>query len=601
MAISKLFVPDAKAERRKMFLSIVLLFEEVQVALGERGKGYSCRLELLLTAILMIASCAARPVPGQVFAVESRSADFIRRYDILELSFKHNGVYDNNFFDVTLEVVFTSPSRAQRHVKGFFYGEDLWKVRFRPDQAGRWTYSYVMTGKGGFRKEGGGTFDSTLSTAEGPVQRHPENPHRWVFANGKPYFPVGLQDCVVPRGSQLPDDIVIDGEGRTDNAGRRISQEEYFSIYGQAGFNLYRFSQQNCSYPLFDDLDHYRELESIATDKLLSLAREHGFRVMFGFFGFHTSWPYRSRPVRIFNGILRSALGVQLERSINYEILSKEKRFIDYAVARWGAYVDFWELLNERDASDEWATLVANHVRSVDPDRKPVSTSWEKPHLAAIDINGPHWYESESELQSDLRVVQQASKWKQAGKPVIVGEQGNTGMNWDPLSGQRMRIRTWTALFQEISLVVWNTSWSKAGMHGGRYNAGHAANIYLGPEERGYMRVLREFSSRLDADVRISKAEVSSPAQARAYGLRSDKLATVYLHHFGNHKTPLEGVTLTLDGPGPKNTARGLFAEWIDPATGQVLSRVSVAPGRQTLLVPPFIVDLALLMTAHTH
>jgi hypothetical protein len=109
-----------------------------------------------------------------------------------------------------------------------------------------------------------------------------------------------------------------------------------------------------------------------------------------------------------------------------------------------------------------------------------------------------------------LRVQQQATKWKKAGKPVIVGEQGNTGMNWDPLSGLRMRIRTWTALFEEISFIFWNTSWSKTGMFHGRYTAGGAANIYLGPEERGYIRVLQNFSSHLDADVRITPTEVSS-------------------------------------------------------------------------------------------
>jgi Domain of unknown function (DUF5060) len=555
----------------------------------------------LFTAILMIASCAARPVPGQALAIESRSADSISRYDVLELSFKHNGFYDNKFFDVTLEVVFTSPGGVQRRVKGFFYGGDLWKVRFRPDQVGRWTYTYVMIGKGGFRKEGGSTFDSTPSTAEGPVRRHPENPHRWVFANGRPYFPIGLQDCVRARGSQLPEDIAIDGEGRTDPAGRRISQEEYFSIYGQAGFNLFRFSQQNCSYPLFNDLDHYREAESIATDQLLSLARKHGFRVMFGIFGFYRSRLDESRSVRIVNRILQSVLGIQSEPPINYEsdeILSKEKRFINYAVARWGVYVDFWELLNEREASDEWTTLITNYVRSVDPDRKPISTSWEKPHLPAIDINAPHWYESESELQSDLRVVEQASEWKAAGKPVIVGEQGNTGMNWDPLSGQRMRIRAWTALFQEISFVFWNTSWSKAGMHGGRYNAGQVANIYLGPEERSYIRVLHDFSGRLDPDVRMVVVESSSPDSVRAYGLFSNVTAGVYLHHFNNHSSAVHRTKITIEFPPSKKPTKELLGEWIEPSTGRVLTRVRLLLGKQILDVPPFSVDLALLISS---
>ena len=557
---------------------------------------------LVCISLFLLVLCAGLPVPDQTLASVSQNRDIIPRYGLFELSIKPDATYDNPFFDVALEARFIAPDGGWRAIKGFHYGGGVWKIRFRPDQAGRWTYTYVMSGKGGFRKEKGGTFDSTPSIAEGPVWRHPENPHRWVFANGKPYFPVGLQDCVSPRGgSQLPDDMVIDGEGRTDNAGRRISQEEYFSIYGQAGFNLFRFSQQNCSYPLLDDLDHYREAESIATDKLLSLARKHGFRVMFGFFGFYRSWLYGSRPVRIFNRILQSVLGVQVERPIHYEnheILSKEKRFIDYAVARWGVYVDFWELLNEREASDTWTTLIANYVRSVDPDRKPISTSWEKPHLAAIDINAPHWYESESELQSDLRVVEKASEWKAAGKPVIVGEQGNTGMNWDPLSGQRMRIRAWTALFQEISLVFWNTSWSKAGMHGGQYSAGRVANIYLGPEERSYIRVLHDFSGRLDAGARMLFVESSSPDSVRAYGLFSNVGAGVYLHHFNNHTSAVKQTKITIEFPRSKKPTKELFGEWIEPSTGRVLTRVRVLPRRQTLDVPPFTVDLALLITS---
>jgi hypothetical protein len=50
-----------------------------------------------------------------------------------------------------------------------------------------------------------------------------------------------------------------------------------------------RFSQDNCFYRFFDDLDDYREAESKATDELLILTRKHGFRVMFGFFGFYSA------------------------------------------------------------------------------------------------------------------------------------------------------------------------------------------------------------------------------------------------------------------------------------------------------------------------
>lgn len=520
----------------------------------------------------------ARPALSQEAVTASQNAELLPCYDVFELTAKHDGIYDNNFFDVELAAVFTSPAGQQIRRSGFFYGGDEWKVRFRPDEPGHWTYTYDLMARNGFRGQGVGAFECTASDATGPVFRHPENPHRWVFANGQPYFPVGLQDCVAISGSQLMN-MPIDGEQRTE-ASPEVSPEEYFALYGQAGFNLFRFSQNNCSYALFDNLDHYREAESIVTDQILSLASEHGFRVMFGFFGLYDDpgqgWWLFDNPT----------------------IMAKEKRFLDYAIARWGVYVDFWELLNESYTSDIWITLMANHVRSVDPDQKPITTSWDRPYLPAIDLVAPHWYESESEFQSDLRVVQQAAQWKQAGKPVIFGEQGNTGMNWDPLSGMRMRLRTWTALFQEISFIFWNTNWAKNGMFQGQYTPGGAANIYLGPAERGYIQVLQDFASRLDADVRMTSVDVSSPGQIRAYGLVSNTGGAAYLHHFANHTTPISEAQITLDLPPTPCRNGKLCAEWIEPATGNVLACLLISPGRQTLTVPSFTVDMALLVTS---
>jgi hypothetical protein len=553
----------------------------------------------LFVTILIATSCGTHPKPAGGAFVESKNADSIQQYGIIELLYKHNGRYDNNFLDVTLSAVFISPSGVQRRVKGFYYGGDLWKIRFRPDEIGRWTYIYVMNSKTGFHQEGKGEFNCIHGDEEGPIRHHPENHYRWVFGNGKPYFPVGLQNCISARGSQLEGEV-IDG-GTREEGGRLVSFEEYFSIYGEGGFNLFRFSQKNCSYFLYDDLNHYREGESLATDELLSLARRHGFRVMFGFFGYHGSVTQGNRYVNYLKHTLNKLLGTQEEaiQSLDdRETIAKEKRFIEYAVARWGVYVDFWELLNERAASDEWTTMMADFVRSVDPDRKPISTSWEKPHLPAIDINAPHWYESESEFQSDLRVVQLANKWKQMGKPVIVGEHGNTGMNWDPLSGLRMRIRTWTALFQEISLIFWDTSWSKAGMHRGHYTPGAVANIYLGPEERGYIRVLQNFSAKLDSGVRMATVEVFPSDRVRGYGLLSKTVAAAYLHHIDDHTTTLRNVKIRLDLPGNAHSKKKLVGEWIEPSTGKVIARLQAAQGQRTLDVPPFTIDLALLITS---
>jgi Domain of unknown function (DUF5060) len=551
-------------------------------------------MTFLLGGSLMWVGCQPRGQPGGgLYLIETHPPAAVHRYDVLEFSFQHNAHYQNNFFDVDLEAILKSPSGKENRVKGFFYGKDLWKVRFRPDEAGMWTYFYAFTGTGGFRKQGTGTFLCLPGDHDGPVQRNPVDRFRWVFASGKPFFPVGLQDCIHLDGENVKD-LVVDGQDR-EHPGRRVSPDAYFSLYGKAGFNLLRFSQKNCSYSLMDDLDHFRVIESIATDDLLSSARKNGFRVMFGFFGFYGKQQSDVRALNLLQRAMNTALGrptEAIENPANHELVGKEKRFVAYCVARWGVYADFWELLNERKASDEWTTLMAEYVRSIDPDRKPIGTSWEKPSLPAIDINTPHWYESENELTSDLRWQQLAGRWKQYGKPVIVGEQGNAGMNWDPRSAVRMRIRAWTALFQEIGLIFWNTSESKAAMFGGHYTPGTGANIYLGPEERGYIRVLQEFASRLDTGVRMAPVSLPSPVLVRGYALVSTSSAGFYLQHAADHTTSVENAELTFDF-SPLGYQQ-LVGEWMDPATGTVLSRVQVAPRLATLQVPPFKVDLAL-------
>jgi Domain of unknown function (DUF5060) len=554
-------------------------------------------LVTLLVGVFSSVACHKGGQPDtELFLLGPQAAGEVPRYDLLEVTFRHNGVYANNFLNVDLEAIVRSPSGVEHRVKGFYYGTDLWKIRFRPDETGTWTYSFTFTGAGGFRRQGSGTFLCLPGNGDGFVRRNPVNRFRWVFADGKPFFPIGLQDCIYLAGDRLRD-LVIDGEERR-HPGRKVTAVEYFSIYGQAGFNLLRFSQKNCSYSLMDNLDHYRVTESIATDELLSSARKNGFRVMFGFFGFYGKQQSDIRALNIVERAMNNAVGrpmEAIETPENHELVEKEKRFVAYCVARWGAYADFWELLNERHASDQWTTLMADYVRSVDPDHKPISTSWEKANLPAIDINAPHWYESENELSSDLRWSQLASKWKQPGKPVIVGEQGNAGMNWDPRSAVRMRIRAWTALFQEVSLVFWNTSESKAAMFGGQYTPGAGANIYLGFEERGYIRVLQDYASRLDSGVRMTPVSFTSLTPARAYGLVSEQAAGIYLQHAANHTTPVENAELSFDFSPVGH--QQLIGEWIDPATGAVISRVKVPPSLVKLQVPPFKVDLALLVS----
>ena len=514
---------------------------------------------------------------------------------VWELTVRHDGVAVNRLLEATLKSIYVSPTGAVHTVSGFYAGKNRWKVRFRPGEAGHWTYEYTLSDQGKQLSAAEGSFEQTSNVHGGPVKIDPDNKYRWIFSSGHPYFPIGLQDCVGIDGARL-EEMKIDGEGRED-PGLFVSWNEYFSIYGDAGFNLFRFSRENCSPRLFDDLDHYHLEEMEAVDELLRSARRHGFRVMFGFFGYYHDRNFKKDLAGSTRQYVRKISGKKPPYMWDVEdvdTIEKEQRFIEYCVARWGVYVDFWQLLNESNASDEWLRLMAHHVRAVDPEARPITTSWNRPDLPFIDISTPHWYESESDGTSDLRVVQQAHEWKNAGKPVIVGEQGNTGMNWDPTSAERMRIRAWTALFEEISLIFWNTVWSKAGMHHGVYTPGAAANIYLGPEERGYIRVLQDYSSKLESGMQPLGVKVSAPNRVRAYALASQSKVGVYLHHFNDHKTPVRDLQISLKLPCVSKT--GWVGDWFDPATGKILGRVELAASQNTLEVPAFMVDLALVI-----
>lgn len=577
--------------------------------------GFSCRMQPQQVE-------TPKPVRGALDVQYSQNTGTIPKYEVFEITFRHSTgrlaaetVYANPFFDVTIDVVFTSPSKKEIRVGGFCYGsssgpdirtenrqrqqvsyhfdkQNLWKARFAPSEPGRWKYAFVFRNVQGQEARGEGSFTCIEGRKPNPgfVRLHPENQFRFVFDDRSPYFPIGLQDCWGDNsgtGSVL-DQCSMEGPFRTDlkeppelppgpmfvrgPANNPQNADVYLRYFSQCGFNLYRYSQQNCSFPLNNDLDKYLVQEAVMTDQLLCSARKYGFSIFYGIFGFQ----------KAFN-----------DGPYDEVTMSKVKRFVKYSVDRWGAYADFWEFLNEQHADDRWYQIMIPYLKSIDPYGHPITTSWERPHLAGIEINAPHWYQREDELKSDTETASRAVNWKKHGKPVVVGEQGNwidrknppapgVGGVWDDRSALRMRIRNWTAFFNEIALVFWNTSYARDG---------HNMNIWLGPKEREYVRAMQDFAYRLDKNIVVVPVEVSNSHVFRAYALASKERAGVYLHHFEDHEKPMRGASITLDVP---IKARGY---WYSPENAAILQTVELTQGSNTIEVPEFTVDIALLIT----
>ena len=483
----------------------------------------------------------------------------VSRYSVFERTFRRTGSgYANPWEQVTLTVTFTSPMGRRIRIGGFYVGPDMWKVRFAPAQTGRWRWVATLADATQMQTTRG-TLIVVGGKGHGFVRQNPHNRFRWIFADGSPYYPLGIGDCVRDRdnsGSPF-DSFYVDATRGTVDVGT------YLSTYQQAGVNLFRWSVDNCAFGLYQRIapqgNVYLERQGAWGDRLVSELRAHGFRVYMSIFGFNPPFANNASPPEI-NAV---------------------ERYIKYVVDRYGAYVDFWELMNEAQASTAWFMQIAKYLRTVDPYHHPIATSWERPDLPVIDVNAPHWYERESESDSDIRTWNRFAAWKSAGKPVIVGEQGNSGQNWDERSAVRMRLRAWTAFFAEGTLIFWNTSRIKD------YRAS-AGNIYLGPEERGYLRVLQGFTRGFDPRARIVPVDVSTPANVRGYALSGPREFGAYLHAFREQTAPTTGVRMTVRARRPGS------ATWINPADGRVLARRAVTRGTQQLAVPPFVVDIAL-------
>jgi len=132
---------------------------------------------VLLT--LISASCQSvkpdRAWKAQSFNLEveyRQNTTTLPQYEVFEITFGHENEYVNPFFDVTIEVIFTSPAKKQVHIGGFHYGsssessirkrkiqtergerqqvsydfdkQDIWKARFAPSELGKWKYNFVF-------------------------------------------------------------------------------------------------------------------------------------------------------------------------------------------------------------------------------------------------------------------------------------------------------------------------------------------------------------------------------------------------------------------------------------------------------------------------
>ena len=135
----------------------------------------------LLSAAVPRAAASGKPV-------------VIAKWGRFEQSFKSTVPYPNPVQDVSLRVIFKSPMGQTNGVDGFWDGGRTWRVRFSPDQPGRWRFRTTCSDKAndGLHNEFG-EFICTAATGLTRFAKHGRvrvalDRRHLEHADGRPFF-----------------------------------------------------------------------------------------------------------------------------------------------------------------------------------------------------------------------------------------------------------------------------------------------------------------------------------------------------------------------------------------------------------------------------
>lgn len=124
-----------------------------------------------------------------LFAVSSLAAGLhVERWEVAEVV-AHSDTVPDDPFAVEFGAVFEDGLGARIRVPGFYNGDNEWMLRFTPATIGTWTYRTFATSPELAGQEGAVTVTAnTRSWQRGPIGISKDNPQKFVYADGSPYF-----------------------------------------------------------------------------------------------------------------------------------------------------------------------------------------------------------------------------------------------------------------------------------------------------------------------------------------------------------------------------------------------------------------------------
>jgi hypothetical protein len=300
-----------------------------------------------LATIEELAAGVSLPAPNtQVVSVP--------RWSMHEFSASGKSHGQNPFIDSVLVGDFTSPSGKQISIDGFYDGDDVWRLRFAPDEEGEWTYRLHGEGVEIYQT---GTLLCTKPTTRGFIGLHPGNSYAFAFSDTTAFLPMG------DTSYGLFDDSPITPALRTEYIKTRRGQRFNF-VRMMVGHSEVR-AASDPSYWAWGgtaqnpDLDRFNPAFFRAFDALMNQLRAAGMNVEMILLNLYRK-PFNDPSVWT---------------------SARERQWLRYLIARYAAFdnIFLWTIANEYEthpdnkyrldypADVDWAKATARFIKANDP------------------------------------------------------------------------------------------------------------------------------------------------------------------------------------------------------------------------------------------
>ena len=498
----------------------------------------------------------------------------IAKWTRYEAQFTSSLEYENPVQEVQVEVGFTSPSGMKQTALAFWDGGKSWKVRFAPNEVGKWTYRTHSTreANGGLNAQIG-EFTCVPYRGNNPLYLHgpirvSEDGWHFVHADGTPFFWLGDTAWLAALKSEGAD------------------WETYLNDRRNKGFNVINiFTTQSRHNPgdaegrlaytgkekIGIDVGFFRRL-----DQRMNAINEHGLVVA---------------PALLHDSIVVPPRRVEAHWYLP-ELLAEDQLVVlgRYLVARYGAHQVVWVLGSdgnyqgekaemwkrigpevfkyapERLASmhqgglrwcgdefrrEPWYNFIIYQSGHGDSERElrwlttgPPSLDWSKePHLPVIN-NEPNYegfipYGSKTDVPFDAHAARRACYWSLLVAPTCGVTYGVHGVwYWGAKPELPMQAEAWGVV----------PPWDEAMTWPGSTNMKHLKEFFTSLE---YWRLLPDPELVADQPGKDTPQRFIAAARSEA-----GDLAVVYIPEGGK-------VTLRMD-----RMKSPVKAEWFDPASG---------------------------------